>query len=95
MLLLACQNVLHLVIKEGALDNAMSLAARVNGGPTEVVTTLLRFHTFFDKSPNLPFHDWYRILTRNEEQFFILIDPNILIEKLSCREEYIISDDSV
>lgn len=74
---------LYLIIKESTLDDTMSLVARMNGGPTKVVITLMRFHIYFDKSPNLPSHDWYWILTRNQEQFFVLIDLNISIKKLS------------
>jgi hypothetical protein len=61
----------------------MSLAAAINSGPTKVIITLVRFHILFDKPPNLPFHNWYWILTRNYEQLFILINLDIAIKKLS------------
>ena len=73
-------DVVYKVVKVGAIDEALSLVARVHGSPAELVVFLLPLH----EGPDWTTHHWDRLLVRHDQNLTNLINLNSFTEELTC-----------
>ena len=78
---LSGHDVIHKIVKVGAIDEALSLISLVHGGPAELVVFLLSLH----EGPDWTTHHWDRLLVRHDQNLTNLIDLNSITEELTCR----------
>ena len=78
----AGEHILYQIVQVMAVDEPLSLVARVHGCPA--VLHILYFSTPLHEPPHWPPPDRYRGVVGKEEQFSHFIHFNTLAEKLAC-----------
>ena len=69
------------IVKVGAIDEPLSLVARVHGSPAELVIRSLSLH----EAPHRTTHHRNRLLVWHNEKFSCLIYVHSLAEELTCK----------
>ena len=74
------EDIIHQVVKVGAINQPLSLVAWVHGGPAKLVISHLSLH----EAPHRSTHYRYRFLAWEDQELAYLIKCHLLTEELTC-----------
>ncbi len=78
----SCKNVIHNIVKVGAINQPLSLVAWVHGSPAELVIRHLPLH----EAPNRATHHSHWLLPGQDQKLPNLIKRDSLTEKRGCEQ---------